>query len=236
VNRFSYLRADSVAHAIRLAADDPGAAFIAGGTNLLDLMKGSVVRPRCLIDIRELPLHRIEDLPDRGLRLGALVSNTEAAYDERVAHRHPILARAILAGASPRLRNVATVGGNLLQRTRCYYFYDLSTACNKREPGSGCGALHGVNRIHAILGTTESCIATHPSDMCVALSTLDAIVQVTGPFGPRTSPFATFHRLPGDTPHLDTNLERGELVTSVDLPARGFADHFAYVKVRDRAS
>jgi xanthine dehydrogenase YagS FAD-binding subunit len=210
--------------------------FIAGGTNLIDLMKENVSRPAHLVDITRLPLNRIEALPDGGLRLGALVTNADTAYHAHVERRYPILSRAILAGASPQLRNMATNGGNLLQRTRCYYFYDTATACNKREPGAGCSAIEGFNRIHAILGTSDQCIAVHPSDMCVALAALEASVQVTGTSGDRTIPFAEFHRLPGDTPQIDTNLGPDEIITSIDLPAKGFADHYAYLKVRDRTS
>jgi xanthine dehydrogenase YagS FAD-binding subunit len=187
-------------------------------------------------NINRLPLAEIQPAPGGGLRLGALATNTDVAYHPDVERRYPLLSKAILAGASPQLRNMATVGGNLMQRTRCYYFYDTATPCNKRTPGAGCSALHGFNRIHAILGTSEQCIAVHPSDMCVALAALEAVVRVTGPAGDRTIPFAEFHRLAGDTPHLDTNLGAAEIITAVDLPARGFADHHAYLKVRDRRS
>ncbi len=233
---FTYARAASVAEAVGGFAGTPGAAFVAGGTNLIDLMKETVARPRHLIDLTRLPLAAIADLPGGGLRLGALATNAATAYDPRVEARYPLLSRAILAGASAQLRNAATDGGNLLQRTRCYYFYDPATPCNKREPGAGCGALHGYNRIHAVLGASDHCIATHPSDMCVALAALEAVVHATGPGGDRTIPFADFHRLPGDTPHLDTTLAPGELVTAIDLPPRGFAAHCTYLKVRDRQS
>jgi xanthine dehydrogenase YagS FAD-binding subunit len=236
VNRFTYTRADSVATAVREVAADGEAKFVAGGTNLIDLMKENVERPRRLIDITHLPLAEILPAAGGGLRLGSLVTNTDVAYHEQVERRYPLLSKAILAGASPQLRNMATVGGNLMQRTRCYYFYDTATPCNKREPGAGCSALHGFNRIHAILGASEQCIATHPSDMCVALAALEAVVRVTGPGGDRAIPFAEFHRLPGDTPHIDTNLQAGEIITAVDLPAKGFAEHNSYLKVRDRAS
>jgi xanthine dehydrogenase YagS FAD-binding subunit len=199
-------------------------------------MKENVARPDRLIDINHLPLNRIEEMPDGGLRLGALVTNAETAYHPTVERRYPLLSRAILSGASAQLRNMATNGGNLLQRTRCYYFYDVATACNKRAPGSGCSAIDGFNRMHAVLGASEHCIAVHPSDMCVALATLEAIVQVTGKKGSRAIPFAEFHRLPGDTPAIDSNLERDEIITAIDLPARGFSDHHAYLKVRDRKS
>jgi xanthine dehydrogenase YagS FAD-binding subunit len=236
MNPFSYSRAGDVASAVREVAEDGAASFIAGGTNLLDLMKENVARPSRLIDITRLPLKEIGPGPDGGLRLGALVTNTDVAYDGQVERRYPLLAKAILAGASPQLRNMATVGGNLMQRTRCYYFYDTATPCNKREPGAGCAARDGFNRMHAILGTSEHCIAVHPSDMCVALAALEAVVRVTGPGGDRAIPFGEFHRLPGDTPQLDTNLAADEIITAVDLPARGFARHHAYLKVRDRTS
>ena len=236
MNRFGYLRAQSVSEAVQALAAEPGARVIAGGTNLVDLMKYHVVRPSRLIDIGRLPLDRIEDTAGGGLRIGALVSNSAVAYDARVEERYPLLASAILAGASPQLRNAATTGGNLLQRTRCYYFYDAGTPCNKREPGSGCPAVDGVNRIHAILGASPHCVATHPSDMCVALAALEATVEVTGPNGDRTIPFAEFHRLPGDRPDLDHTLEPGELITAVALPPDGFAAHHTYLKLRDRLS
>jgi xanthine dehydrogenase YagS FAD-binding subunit len=218
------------------ASKDTAAKFIAGGTNLIDLMKENVARPSRLIDITRLALNRIEDTEDGGLRLGALVTNADTAYNEQVEKRYPLLSRAILSGASPQLRNMATNGGNLLQRTRCYYFYDTATPCNKREPGAGCSAIEGFNRMHAILGTSDQCIAVHPSDMCVALAALEAVVHVTGKNGDRAIPFADFHRLPGDTPHIDSNLSDDEIITAIDLPPRGFADHHAYLKVRDRKS
>ena len=235
MNAFSYVRADDIPSAVREVTVD-GGAFIAGGTNILDLMKERVARPARLVDITHLPLRGIESTDTGGLRLGALATNTDVAYHPEVERRYPLLAQAILAGASQQLRNMASVGGNLLQRTRCAYFYDTATPCNKRVPASGCSALGGFNRAHAILGTSEHCIATHPSDMCVALAALEATVRVTGPDGDREIAFADFHRLPGDTPHVDTNLRRGELITAVDLPSRGFASHHAYLKVRDRAS
>jgi xanthine dehydrogenase YagS FAD-binding subunit len=181
-------------------------------------------------------LNRIEALENGGLRLGALVTNTDAADHEQVERRYPLFAKAILAGASPQLRNMATMGGNLMQRTRCYYFYDTVTPCNKREPGTGCAAIDGLNRIHAILGTSDHCIATHPSNMCVALAALEAIVQVIGKEGKRTIPFADVHRLPGDTPEMDTDVRADELIVSVDLPAKGFPKHYTHLKIRDRAS
>jgi xanthine dehydrogenase YagS FAD-binding subunit len=236
VNTFTYTRAPDVPGAVREVAAGAGAKFIAGGTNLLDLMKENVERPARLIDVNRLPLKEIGPGPDGGLRIGALVTNSDVAYDGQVERRYPLLSRAILAGASAQLRNMATVGGNLMQRTRCAYFYDIATPCNKREPGSGCSALAGFNKNHAILGTSEHCIATHPSDMCVALAALEATVRVTGPGGERALPIADFHRLPGDTPHIDTNLRPDELITAVDLPAKGFAEHHAYLKVRERTS
>jgi xanthine dehydrogenase YagS FAD-binding subunit len=236
MNSFSYTRAGDVATAVSEIAKDGAAKFIAGGTNLIDLMKENVARPSRLIDITPLPLDRIEDTGDGGLRIGALVTNTDVAYNEQVEKRYPLLSKAILAGASPQLRNMATTGGNLMQRTRCYYFYDTATPCNKREPGTACSAINGFNRIHAILGVSEHCIATHPSDMCVALAALEATVRVTGKDGDRAISFAEFHRLPGDTPQLDTNLQPDEIITAVDLPAKGFAKNYTYLKVRDRAS
>lgn len=236
MNSFAYTRATSVADAIEAIAADPAARFIAGGTNLVDLMKYNVERPTRLIDITRLPLDAIEELDGGGLRIGALVSNADLAYDARIQERYPLLASAILAGASPQLRNSASTGGNLLQRTRCYYFYDTATPCNKREPGSGCPAIQGVNRIHAILGASDKCIATHPSDMCVALAALDAVVHVVGPQGERRIPILEFHRLPGDHPEQDNTLGRDEIVTGVELPAAGFAGHHSYLKLRDRLS
>jgi xanthine dehydrogenase YagS FAD-binding subunit len=233
---FSYSRSDDVAGAVRAIAAEPGTQFIAGGTNLLDLMKEDVARPAHLIDITHLPLTTIEETAEGGLRLGALATNADTAYHEQIERRYPLIAKAILAGASPQLRNMATNGGNLLQRTRCYYFYDTALPCNKREPGSGCPAVAGYNRMHAILGASEHCIAVHPSDLCVALAALEATVHVAGPAGERTLPFSTFHRLPGDTPERDTNLEPGEIVLAIELPARGFAEHHTYLKLRDRES
>jgi xanthine dehydrogenase YagS FAD-binding subunit len=233
---FQYARASDVADAVRQIAADPKAKFIAGGTNLVDLMKDDVERPSRLIDISRLPLKTVEATADGGLRIGALVPNSDLAYHPLVAERYPLLASAILAGASAQLRNMASTGGNLLQRTRCYYFYDTATPCNKREPGSGCSAVNGLNRMHAILGTSEACIATHPSDMCVALAALDAKVRVTGPTGERAIAMADFHRLPGDTPQRDSNLQADEIVTAVELPAHGFAKNYTYLKIRDRLS
>ena len=236
MNRFSYLRATSIDEAVRAAAADPTARFIAGGTNLIDLMKYNVERPARLIDITRLPLNQIEEADGGGLRIGALVTNDEAAYDSRIQDRYPLLSSAILAGASPQLRNSATTGGNLLQRTRCYYFYDPGTPCNKREPGTGCPAAFGRNRIHAILGTSEHCIATHPSDMAVALAALEAVVHVAGPDGERAIPLSDFHRLPGDHPEIDTTLRHGEIITAVELPPTDYGRHYTYLKLRDRLS
>jgi xanthine dehydrogenase YagS FAD-binding subunit len=236
MNNFAYSQAGSIADAVGEKAADQAARFIAGGTNLLDLMKENVTQATHLIDITHLPLNTIEATLEGGLRLGALVTNADTAYDPQVETRYPLLSKAILAGASPQLRNMATDGGNLLQRTRCYYFYDTATPCNKREPGTGCSALTGFNRIHAILGTSVHCIATHPSDMCIALAALDATVNVSGTNGDRSIPFADFHRLPGDTPHLDNTLQADEIITSIDLPAKGFSENYTYLKLRDRAS
>jgi len=233
---FTYSRPTDVATALREHAAGGPAQFIAGGTNLLDLMKYDVERPMRLIDVTHLPgLGDIEEV-EGGLRLGALTTNSQVAYDARVQQRYPLLSSTILAGATPQLRNAATTGGNCLQRTRCYYFYDAATPCNKREPGTGCPAIGGVNRIHAILGTSEHCIATNPSDMCVALAALAATVRVTGQDGERAIPFAEFHRLPGDEPQRDTTLRPDELILSVDLPAEDFGQHYTYLKLRDRAS
>jgi xanthine dehydrogenase YagS FAD-binding subunit len=233
---FQYARANDVTDAVRQIAADPAAKFIAGGTNLIDLMKEDVERPSRLIDISRLPLKNVEETADGGLRIGALVPNSDLAYHPLIAQRYPMLASAILAGASAQLRNMASTGGNLLQRTRCSYFYDTVTPCNKRELGSGCSAVAGLNRMHAILGASEACIATQPSDMCVALAALDATVHVAGPSGARTIAFSDFHRLPGDTPYRDTNLQPNEIVTAVELPAWGFAANYTYLKIRDRLS
>lgn len=235
MNRFSYVRAATVAEALA-AAGAAEARFLAGGTNLVDLMKENVERPVRLIDINHLPLRDIEETKSGGLRIGALVSNADLAWEPRVEERYPLLSSALLAGASPQLRNAATTGGNLLQRTRCYYFYDVATACNKRNPGSGCQAIGGVTRQHAILGASEHCIATHPSDMCVAMAALEAVVHVTGPAGDRQIAFADFHRLPADAPERDSTLAPGELVTAVELPGERFDRHYTYLKLRDRQS
>ncbi len=236
MNNFEFGRATDVADAVRQIAADPNARFVAGGTNLIDLIKEGVTTPSRLIDITRLQLNRVEDTNDGGLRIGALVPNNDLAYHPQIEKRYPLLASAILAGASPQLRNMATTGGNLLQRTRCFYFYDTTTPCNKRAPGSGCSAIDGLNRMHAILGTSEHCIATHPSDMCIALAALAANVVAAGHNGERRIAFADFHRLPGDNPHIDTNLKHDEIITAVELPANGFAKNYSYLKVRDRLS
>lgn len=241
MNPFTYARPDSVDSAIDEQQNEPLAKFIGGGTNLIDLMKENVEKPTRLIDINRLPLTDITELPDGGLRLGALATNADTAYHPMVQERYPLLSETILAGASAQLRNMATNGGNLFQRTRCYYFYDTAMPCNKRNPGSGCAAIGGYNRIHAILGTSDenpktACIATYPSDMAVALAALEAVVRIDGPNGERTLPIGEFHRLPGNEPQKDNTLQPGELVTAIDLPATGFAQHHTYLKLRDRAS
>lgn len=232
---FSFVRAESVAQAVA-EAGSADVRFLAGGTNLVDLMKQNVDRPLRVVDISRLQLADIETRDDGGLRLGALATNADTAYHPLVKERYPLLSSAILAGASAQLRNAATNGGNLNQRTRCYYFYDPGTACNKRDPGSGCGAIGGVNRIHAILGASDDCIATHPSDMCVALAALNARVEVSGAAGDRSIPFSDYHRLPGNQPWRDNTLQPGELVTAIDLPAENFNTNYSYLKLRDRLS
>jgi xanthine dehydrogenase YagS FAD-binding subunit len=233
---FEYARASDVADAVRMKAASPDAKFIAGGTNLVDLMKAHVERPAKLIDVSRLPLDKVEETAGGGLRIGALVRNTDLAYHPLVEQRYPMLSSAIMSGASQQLRNMASVGGNLVQRTRCAYFYDVTAACNKRAPGSGCAAIGGLNRMNAILGTSEACIAVYPSDMCVALAVLEAKVHVTGPRGDRVIALLDFHRLPGDTPQRDNNLEADELITAIELPSRGFAANHTYIKIRDRLS
>ncbi len=235
MNRFSYARPTTVAEALSEVRGE-AVRFLAGGTNLVDLMREEVERPVKLVDINRLPLREIEETEGGGLKIGALVPNSDLAWDARIESRYPLLSAALLAGASPQLRNAATTGGNLLQRTRCYYFYDVATACNKRDPGSGCQAIGGLTRLHAILGASEHCIATHPSDMCVALQALDALGHVEGPAGGRGIAFRVFHRLPGDRPQDDTTLRPGELVTAVELPAERFDTHYTYLKLRDRQS
>jgi xanthine dehydrogenase YagS FAD-binding subunit len=224
------------AAAIRLI-QQPNSKFIGGGTNLLDLMKGDVEQPLRLVDINHIGLDRITELPDGGLRIGALARNSDTANHPLVRTRYPLLTQALLSGASPQLRNMATIGGNLLQRTRCPYFMDTAFAmCNKRAPGSGCGAREGVNRMHAILGASSACIAVNPSDMNVALAALDAVIQVSGPKGERSIPVGDFHRLPGTMPQVDTILQPAELITAVDLPPPAFTRHTHYLKVRERNS
>jgi xanthine dehydrogenase YagS FAD-binding subunit len=235
---FTYSRAGDEQAALNGIDANEKAKFLGGGTNLVDLMKMGVERPETLIDINRIPLTQVEELPNNGgVRIGALVRNSDLAEHPLIVRRYPVLSEALLSGASPQLRNLATTGGNLLQRTRCYYFYDPAfPMCNKRDPGSGCGALEGYNRIHAILGQSDKCIAVHPSDMCVALAILDATVRVQGPKGARTIPFENFHRSPGDTPQIETNLQPNELITAVDLGPAPFAKRSHYLKVRDRAS
>ena len=233
---FTYERAKTPAEAAAAAAQNKGAKFIAGGTNLLDLMKLQIETPTHLIDVNDLALDQIEATPEGGLRIGALVRNTDLAADQRVRRDYGVLTRALVAGASPQLRNQATTAGNLLQRTRCPYFYDTAQPCNKRQPGSGCSAMGGFTRSHAIVGTSDACIATHPSDMAVAMRVLDATVETVQPNGKaRTIPIADFHRLPGNTPHIDHTLEPGELITAVTLP-KPVGGTQLYRKVRDRAS
>lgn len=233
---FEYTRASSPADAAALAAKTPGAKFIAGGTNLLDLMKLEIETPAHLIDVNKLALDKIEDTSDGGLRIGALVRNTDLAADKRVRRDYAVLTRAIVAGASGQLRNKATTAGNLLQRTRCPYFYDPNQPCNKRKPGSGCAAIGGFSRQLAVIGTSKACIATYPGDMAIAMRLLDAMVETVKPDGStRKIAIADFHRLPGDTPHIDNTLQTGELITAVTLPKPLGGKHF-YHKVRDRAS
>jgi xanthine dehydrogenase YagS FAD-binding subunit len=236
VTPFDYRRPADVDEALRLGAR-PGAMYLAGGTNLIDLAKGGVVRPVLLVDVTRLPLAEVVELPDGGVRIGALARNSTLANHALIRTRYPLLSQALLAGASPQLRNMATVGGNLLQRTRCPYFYDAAFEhCNKRVPGSGCAAREGYHRNLAILGASPACIATHPSDMCVALAALRARVRVRGAGGERAIEMADFHRLPGDEPQHDNVLRPGELVVAVDLPPSAFGAHAHYLKVRDRAS
>ncbi|KQP51482.1 xanthine dehydrogenase family protein subunit M [Methylobacterium sp. Leaf108] len=235
---FDYVRAGSLAEAVA-AASAPGAAYLAGGTNLVDLMKGGLTRPDRLVDLTRLPgLDRIETLPDGATRIGALVRNGALTRDAGFAGRYPAVVEALLSGASAQLRNAATTAGNVLQRTRCGYFYDPASACNKRSPGAGCEARGGITRTHAVLGWSEHCIATHPSDFCVPLAALDAVVEIEGPTGRREVPFDVFHLLPGDTPERETALRAGEVVTAIRLPpeAAGFAGHSRYLKVRERTS
>lgn len=233
---FRYERADDVPGAIALLAEAPQGAFLAGGTNLVDHMRLGVATPDLLVDVRRLTSDRIRELPDGSIRIGAAVPNSDLAANRTIRRRLPMLSEALLSGASGQLRNMATTGGNLLQRTRCVYFQDLTTPCNKREPGSGCSALEGYNRDHAILGASEQCVATHPSDMAVAMVALDAVVRTRRAEGERTIPLAQLHRLPGDHPERDTVLDHGELITAIDIPPLAFATNSRYRKVRDRAS
>jgi xanthine dehydrogenase YagS FAD-binding subunit len=233
---FKYTRAADAGVAVRAVSANGGAMFVAGGTNVLDLMKEGVESPSELVDVTRLNLTQIRSTA-AGISIGALAKNTDTANHPLVRRDYPLLTQAILAGASAQIRNMATNGGNILQRTRCSYFYDVSMPCNKREPGSGCGAMEGINRTHAIFGWSEKCIAVHPSDMAVALAALDAVVNVQGADGKtRTIPFADFHRLPGDSPEKDNNLQHGELITSIEIPKSNFAGNSYYLKVRDRAS
>lgn len=232
---FDYIKPSNAKGAIEALAKSSSSKFIAGGTNLVDLMKMGVTRPDKLIDITGLPFSEVEKKAG-SLRIGSLALNSTVSENELVLQYQPLLSLALKAGASPQLRNMATVGGNMMQRTRCSYFFDLAMPCNKRQPGSGCGALHGYNRMHAIFGASDKCIAVHPSDMCVALTALDATVYVTGPKGDRIIPFADFHRLPGDQPDKDNTLQREELIEAVEIPDNQLNKHVHYLKVRDRAS
>ncbi|KQO23007.1 FAD-binding molybdopterin dehydrogenase [Flavobacterium sp. Leaf82] len=237
MNNFSYAKVSNVTQAISQLDGDIRNKIVAGGTNINDLVKYFITKADKLVDIN--PIHEnnaIIRLDNGGVRLGAFHTNADTAYDPIIEERYPLLSKAILAGASAQIRNMATNGGNLLQRTRCYYFYDINTPCNKREPGSGCSAIQGYNRIHAILGQSENCIAVFPSDMCVALAALNATVNIMGPDGERNLAFAEFHRLPGDTPNIDNNLKHGEVITSIDLPPQGFEKNYSYLKLRDRSS
>lgn len=244
MNPFDFVAAEDKMHALReigqsedFHPSNAATRFVAGGTNLLDLMKEHISRVGKLVDINSLPFNEITRMEDGGLRLGAMVRNADTAYNEEVRRRYPLLSQAILAGASPQIRNMASNGGNLLQRTRCFYFYDVGVPCNKRVPGSGCPAINGLHRQHAILGQSDACIATHPSDMCVALAALEATVQVCSARGERSIPFAEFHRLPGDRPDVDNTLAADELITHIDLPESDrFAAHSVYLKFRERAS
>ena len=233
---FDYTRAGSTEEAVSAINSIDRAMFLGGGTNLIDLMREGVEQPDHLVDVTKLSLTQIEELPDGGVRIGAMARNSTTANHPLIRQRYPVLSQAFLAGASPQLRNMATVGGNLMQRTRCYYFTDVTMPCNKRDPGSGCAAIEGFNRIHGILGTSQQCIATHPSDMCVALAALDAVVRVQGSNGEREIALVDFHTLPGDTPQIETELQPEELITAVDLPVLDWANNSYYLKVRDRNS
>lgn len=237
MNDFAFSRAFDVPQAIDEIHGRPQHRLIAGGTNLVDLMRYFVLSADKLVDVNRIAEHHdIVPLEKGGVRLGAFVTNADTAYHPLIEQRYPLLSRAILAGASAQIRNMATNGGNLLQRTRCHYFYDIHTPCNKRWPGSGCSAIGGCNRMMAVLGASEHCIAVFPSDMCVALAALEATVNISGPQGDRALPFADFHRLPDDTPQVDNNLQQAEIITSIDLPPQGFAKNYSYLKLRDRAS
>jgi xanthine dehydrogenase YagS FAD-binding subunit len=236
---FSFVSAKDSQTAIKAVMEDRQAKFMAGSTNLVDLMRMNVEKPTRIVDINflsDIDLKKIKFSSAGGVRIGALVSNTDLAFHPEIVNRFPVLSQAILSGASPQIRNRATVGGNILQRTRCPYFYDIEFPCNKREPGTGCSAVNGYNRMHAVLGTSEKCIATHPSDMCVALTALGALVHLTGNTGSRTIPFTEFHLMPGNTPEKETVLEHGELITAIEIPPLSFAKRSYYLKVRDRAS
>jgi len=232
---FEYTRVSSVKAAVDALAKNPGGGYIAGGTNLVDLMKKGVTAPARLIDINNLPLKDIEETTT-GLKIGALAINSDVSENETVKKHYPLLALALKAGASAQLRNMATVGGNMMQRTRCTYFYDTAMPCNKRQPGSGCGALQGYNRMHAIFGASDKCIAVHPSDMCVALAALNATITVNGPKGERKIVFTDFHRLPGNEPEKDNTLLKGELITGISIPKNSFTKNVHYLKIRDRSS
>lgn len=232
---FEYARVSTVKAAVDAMAKNPTASFLAGGTNLVDLMKKGVTAPTRLIDINQIPLNQVRDTP-AGLHIGALTINSQLAENFSILENYPLLVLALKAGASAQIRNMATVGGNMMQRTRCTYFYDTAMPCNKRNPGSGCGALGGHNRMHAIFGASDKCIAVHPSDMCVALAALDATVHIAGPKGERKILFTDFHRLPGLTPEKDNNLAKGELITGLTIPPNNFRRHVHYLKIRDRAS
>ncbi|MBE9462018.1 FAD binding domain-containing protein [Dyadobacter subterraneus] len=233
--QFQYERASTTKAAVSALANNANAKIIAGGTNLVDLMKRNVMAPTKLVDINALPLRNIKQQNGKVI-IGALALNSQVADDKLILEKHPLLSKALNAGASAQIRNMATVGGNIMQRTRCSYFYDTALPCNKREPGSGCGALEGVNRMHGIFGTSEQCIAVHPSDMCVALVALDATVVVSGPKGERRIPFEDFHRLPGSQPEKDNTMQKDELIISVEIPDNAFSKNTHYFKVRDRAS
>ncbi|OXA86906.1 FAD binding domain-containing protein [Flavobacterium hercynium] len=237
MNNFLYSKATDINQAISQIIDGQNNKFIAGGTNINDLLKYFITKADKLVDINSIKdNHDITKINNGGIRIGALVTNADTAYHPIIEERYPLLSKAILAGASAQIRNMATNGGNILQRTRCYYFYDNKTPCNKREPGSGCSALGGYNRIHAILGHSENCIAVFPSDMCVALAALEATINISGSEGERTIDFADFHKLPDETPEIDNNLRKGEIITSIDLPEKGFQNNYSYLKLRDRSS